>query len=285
MPDVTCLVCGCAAMQAHLEILLKCPSCGFVTARLDRTINARGLYEGSYFTGKEYVDYPGDEALFKKTFSRRLRSILRRRSAGRLLEIGAAYGFFLELAAEHFQVVGYEVNAEAARFARDTLGLDVRTSDFLEAGADDVGGPVDVTVMWDVTEHLERPDLFLARIAQLSSPGALLCITTGDIGSRLARWRGRKWRLIHPPTHLHYFDRQTLTRLLDNCGFRVLEIHTEGVARSIRQVLYSVFVLGMHLPGVYRTMEKVVPARWGFTLNTFDIMHVVAERKDDAKTS
>ena len=55
---------------------------------------------------------------------------------------------------------------------------------------------------------------FIAKIAEVSSPDALLVLTTGDIGSRLARMRGQKWRLIHPPSHLHYFDRVTVTRLL-----------------------------------------------------------------------
>lgn len=274
-----CLVCSHQGFEPFLEILLKCPICGFVTARLEDPIDARQIYEGAYFTGQEYLDYLGDEALLKRNFRRRLKQILKRCPGGRLLEIGSAYGFFLDLARAHFQTVGFEVNREAVRHAREVLGLDVRTDDFLLADEGVIGGKVDVTVMWDVIEHLDRPDRFLARIAELSRPGAILCLTTGDIGSVLARWRGRKWRMIHPPSHLHYFDRSTITRLLANHGFEVIDIRVIGVARSLRQILYSLLVLGLRLPVTYRVLEKVTPAAWGVTLNTFDIMQVTASRR------
>lgn len=272
-----CLVCGHSAFEPHLDILLRCADCGFVTARLDAPVDARSLYEGDYFTGEEYLDYAADEAFFRRNFQRRLAGILRRRQGGRLLEIGAAYGFFLDLARAHFDVLGFEVNPAAVRHAREVLHLDVRANDFLQLAPGAIE-PVDVAVLWDVIEHLERPDLFLDRIAEVSRSGALLYITTGDIGSRLARWRGHRWRLIHPPSHLHYFDRATISRLLEKHGYRVLDIHSVGVARSLLQVLYSVLVLGLRRPALYRMAERVIPRTLGFTLNTGDIMQVVAQR-------
>lgn len=274
----TCLVCGHTGMRPHLEILQRCPVCGFVTARLDIPLDARKLYEGDYFTGEEYLDYLADEPFFRKNFRKRVKDLARRcPGGGRLLEIGAAYGFFLDLVKDRFDVLGYEVNPAAVRHARELLKLDVRSDDFLAVPMADLGGPVDVTVMWDVIEHLERPDAFLERIAAISRPGALLYVTTGDIGSRLARWRGRKWRMIHPPSHLHYFDRRTLPQLLARYGFRTLDVRSVGVARGFRQVLYSVLVLGLKMPRAYAILKKAVPATWGFTLNTFDIMQVTAQ--------
>ena len=118
----------------------------------------------------------------------------------------------------------------------------------------------------------------LARVAELSKPGAWLYLTTGDIGSAVARVRGRRWRLIHPPSHLHYFDRRTLARLLGRLGFDVIETRPVGVARSLRQILYSVLVLKLEMPRVYAATKRLIPAGWGFTLNTFDIMQVVARK-------
>jgi SAM-dependent methyltransferase len=278
MTASACLVCGAGAFEPRFEILRRCRSCGFVTARIDGTPDARRLYGDGYFRGEEYLDYRADEAFFKKSFRPRLREVLRRTPGGRLLEIGSAYGFFLDLAKEHFDVVGFEVNEAGARHAREAFGVDVRTDDFLAASADQIGAPVDVAVMWDVIEHLERPDRFVARIAEISRPGALLYVTTGDAGSALARWRGRKWRMIHPPTHLHYFSRSTLSRLLANHGFRVIETRAIGVARSLRQVFYSILVLRMRRPAFYQSCSRFLPPEWGFTLNTYDIMQVIAER-------
>jgi SAM-dependent methyltransferase len=278
-PDGMCLVCGASSFTPLWEILQRCGGCGFVTARLDAPIDARRLYEGDYFTGEEYLDYRADEAFFRKNFRKRLNQIRQHASGGRLLEIGAAYGFFLDLAREYFEVVGYEVNPAAVAYARTALRLEVRQDDFLAATTADIGGPIDVAVLWDVVEHLERPDLFLRKIADSSRPGGVLCLTTGDIGSFVARQRGRKWRMIHPPSHLHYFDRRTITHLLDRCGFEVLEIKAIGVARSIRQILYSILVLNLHAQRLYDTASRIVPSSAGFTLNTYDIMQVVAKRK------
>jgi 2-polyprenyl-3-methyl-5-hydroxy-6-metoxy-1,4-benzoquinol methylase len=278
----TCLVCGHEGFEPHVEILLRCPVCGFVTARMDGPVDTHGLYDGNYFNGEEYLDYRSDETFFKRNFRKRLSEILARTSGGRLLEIGAAYGFFLDLARAHFDVLGFELNREAVRHAREVLRLDVRADDFLEADEAGIGGKVDVTVMWDVIEHLERPDRFLAHVADLSKPGGWLFLTTGDIGSRLARWRGSKWRLIHPPSHLHYFDRDTITRLLANHGFEVVDICSVGVARSFHQILYSLLVLGLRIPRAYGLAKSLIPASWGVTINTSDIMRVIA-RKPDGK--
>jgi len=281
MPTATCLVCGDKRFHPYLDILLKCPTCGFVTAHQGGATAIGQLYEGEYVTGAEYLDYLADEPLFRRTFHRRLNEILDRKPGGRLLEIGAAYGFFLDLARRHFDAIGFELNQEAARHGRDHFGVDIRTEDFLRIDRRRIGDSFDVTVMWDVIEHLERPDLFLARVAELSHAGALVYLTTGDIGSLVARLRGRKWRLIHPPSHLHYFDRNTIARLLDRHGFRVIQIRTAGVARSFRQILYSVLALRLGQPDLYASIKKAVPPSWGFTLDLRDIMLVVANRKDE----
>lgn len=278
MTAPTCLVCGTGPLSPHLDILLKCGCCGFITARTDGAIDYRALYQGDYFKGAEYLDYAADEAFFKRNFRRRLADVLRYTSGGRLLEIGAAYGFFLDLARRHFEVMGYEVNQEGARHARERFGIAVRTEDFLSTSVEALGGPVDVAVMWDVIEHLEQPGLFLERIADVTRSGGMVHMTTGDIGSFLARVRGRKWRMIHPPTHLHYFDRNTLPRLLARYGFETVEIRAVGVARSFRQILYSILVLHLGAARLYGVCERFLPGELGFTLNTFDIMRVSAKR-------
>jgi len=276
----TCLVCGDACFEGVFDVLLRCRRCGFITARQgDDMVQPHRLYEGDYFTGGEYLDYLDDERLFRPNFRSRLAHLRRYVSSGRLLEIGAAYGFFLDEASRFFDGVGFEINPDAVVHARGRLQLDVRTDDFLSVRETDIGGPVDVAVLWDVIEHLDRPDLVIEHLADLSKPGALLCLTTGDIGSTLARIRGKRWRMIHPPTHLHYFNRATITRLLARCGYDVIDIRTVGMARSFRQILYSVLAIGLHASRAYKALSALIPAGRGVTVNTFDIMQVTARRQ------
>ena len=57
--------------------------------------------------------------------------------------------------------------------------------------------------LWDTIEHLAEPEAYLEKIAKSLPVGGWLFLTTGDIGSPMARARGSRWRMIHPPTHLY----------------------------------------------------------------------------------
>ena len=39
--ETVCLVCGHSGLRPHLEVLQRCPACGFVTARLDAPIDGQ----------------------------------------------------------------------------------------------------------------------------------------------------------------------------------------------------------------------------------------------------
>jgi cyclopropane fatty-acyl-phospholipid synthase-like methyltransferase len=194
-----------------------------------------------------------------------------------LFEIGAAYGFFLEVARPMFASVrGIDVSAEASRHAREQLHLPVETGDFLSA---QFNTPIDVLCMWDTIEHLVHPDRYLEKAAGVMSRDAAICITTGDIGSLMARWRGRNWRQIHPPTHLHYFSVSTLTKLLTRCGFRIEHVSHPGMWRSVDTMAHIVLNLRHQQHRVYASLRKLGLLNWHAYLNLGDIMFVIAKRQ------
>ena len=237
------------------------------------------LYGTDYFCGDEYADYLGDKAIIQKNMRRWLRLVRKYVPGGFLVEVGSAYGFFLELAQSHFRVLGYDVSEESVRYARDVLRVPARCEDFL-SDEDLAEGSVDMVAMWDVIEHLDAPDQFIRRSAEVLRPGGFLFLTTGDIDSWLARRQGRRWRLIHPPTHLQYFSRKTINRLLAREGLEVVRVSYPGYWRSIGQILHGLFVFGNHRQAsmIYRLLRKVFPQRMGVFINTFDIMCVVARK-------
>ena len=148
------------------------------------------LYDESYFRGLEYLDYLADRRVHEANFRRRLRELLRWIPRDhRLFEIGCSYGLFLNLARAYWTVSGCDIAAEPCNYARDHLGLDVSCADFLDLPLNK--GDLDAFCMWDTIEHLRAPDLYLERIAEILPRGGLLALTTGDIGSLLARGRDR----------------------------------------------------------------------------------------------
>jgi SAM-dependent methyltransferase len=273
-------VAGCGqATRAWHRGLVTCTSCGLVYFPRRLTPDEiQRLYSEEYFNGAEYLDYLGDRPVHEATFRARRSRLLRWLPRGRsLFEIGCSYGFFLNLAKEYWQVAGCDLAAKPCWYATSELNVDAREGDFLEIALE--RGAYDAFCMWDTIEHLEDPGHYLDRISNLLLPGGILALTTGDIGSWLARWQGPRWRQIHPPTHLWYFSRSTMLRTLERFGFEIVEFRHVGVPRSLGQVVYSLTTLGQGNPSrLYRACEATGLARLRFWLNTFDLMWVVARR-------
>jgi 2-polyprenyl-3-methyl-5-hydroxy-6-metoxy-1,4-benzoquinol methylase len=276
-----CLVCGGRMRPSSLQGLVKCDACGFVSANMTLTDGeVAELYDRGYFHGDEYLDYVAEEESLRLNFRSRLRSL--RHVVPDLLErdvfeIGCAYGFFLD-EARHFtkSVAGIDISQDAIAYGRDRFGLDIRQGDYLNRQLDKKYG---VIAMWDTVEHLQRPDLFIAKAKDDLQPGGILALTTGDIGSMNARLRGQKWRMIHPPTHLHYFSAGTIRMLLDRHGFDVVHLSHPGISRKLRSILYYVLVWRTQKTSLYNALSRWRVFDLPINVNMFDIMYVVARRR------
>jgi SAM-dependent methyltransferase len=277
-----CVVCGGTRASRLYAGILRCEACGHVFADMRLTDEELfRLYNEEFFTGAEFSDYASDERHFRKNFGLRFKELSKFIDPARhkrLLEIGSAYGFFLDTVKQHFDSAeGIDITDAGTLHARERLGLDVVQADFL---AHDYGArKFDVVCLWDTIEHLREPHLYVEKIAAHTEPGALLALTTGDIESVNARLRGRAWRLIHPPTHLHYFSPGTIARLLSAHGFEVVYNRYCGFWRSLGNVAYNVFVLRQNRPALFRPFERTGLARLGFYLNLYDIMYVIARKR------
>ncbi len=278
-PRRCCVACGRDDAKPLFRDLVACANCGLVYFpwRLTPREVAR-LYGENYFKGAEYFDYPVDRAVHEANFRNYLRRLGRWLPAGgRLFEIGCAYGYFLRLAGRRWRVSGCDIAAEPCRHARDVLGQEVYCGDFEEVPLKP--GRVDLFCLWDTIEHLEDPGRYLRRIAELLHPGGVLALSTGDLGSRLARWQGPRWRQIHPPTHLWYFTPATMRRTLERFGFEAAWTGHPGLWRSVGQIVYSLTSLNRPRPSaLHRLCMKLGLGRLGIYLNTFDHMMVVARR-------
>lgn len=278
---VGCVVCGRPAeFVPALKILARCRACGFVTWPDTGPVDLGALYDEQYFVGVDYPDYVGNEASLRRSMTRHLEQIAHfwaRRGA--LLEIGCAYGFFLDEARDRFdRVVGIDVATSVVERAQQRFGVEAHAGGFLAFPFEE--GSFDVICLWDTIEHLSRPDLFMEKARQLLRPGGRLFLTTGDISSLNARMRGPDWRQIHPPSHLHYFSRDSIARLLDRAGFGVLGFETAAYYHSIYNILASIGMrqgLAARLSRLaLRIVGEPLARRMGFWINLGDIMFVAA---------
>jgi len=238
LEQVRCNLCGADDTLPVMEIdgfhIVRCRRCGllYVNPRYGEELlqgiyteeyyDHDGIVDGLQFFG--YEDYLADEDNIKITFAKRLGTIERHVDRGRLLDIGCATGFFLDLArSEGWEVVGTEVSSFGVHHARQALGLDVRLGALKELRFD--SGMFDAVTMWDVIEHVVDPMGELKEVHRVLRDGGLLSLITPDAGSLVARVLGSRWEEFRRVReHVYFFSRRTMREMLHKVGFQVLGV-------------------------------------------------------------
>jgi cyclopropane fatty-acyl-phospholipid synthase-like methyltransferase len=164
-----------------------------------------------------------------------------------LLDVGAYIGVFVEAAvAAGWNASGVEPSLWAVELANQ------RKIPVNQGTLDDVlnrGQTVDVITLWDVIEHLPEPKREISKTIKLLNPGGYLVIHTMDIDSRIARLMGRKWPWLMD-MHLHYFSQDSMANMLDEVGYEVIKIGTQG--RYLR-----LGYLASRVGGINHTLGKI----------------------------
>jgi SAM-dependent methyltransferase len=293
----TCSACGASGLVAHLRVgeaslddglipstdafggalsdIARCPACGHM--QLERMPSGAEL-EGAYADAAS-EDYVEEEAGQRATARAVLERVERHVGRGRLVDLGCWVGFLPAEARDRgWQVMGVEPSTFASAYARERLGLDVRTGDLLREPLPP--GAFDAVVLGDVIEHLPDPSAALQRVADLLAAGGVVALMLPDAGSRLARAMGRRWWSVLP-THVQYFTRSSLRVLLERNGFAVRHVGTSPKAFSVR---YYLGRLGGYSPSLGRAV--VAAAEWAGVADRLwapdfrDRMLVVASRQD-----
>jgi SAM-dependent methyltransferase len=197
--------------------LYRCRSCGTVhQPSLPHGAELHDLYRQM---GDE--DYLLEEEGRRRTARRLLDLLGAHVPRGRLLEIGCGHGLLLDEARRRgYEVEGLELSAQAARYARETLGLPVRETALEHATLD--RGVYDAVLAVDVLEHLDDPADALAHMCGLLAPGGALLIATPDPSSLVARLAGSRW-WCYIPAHFCLIPRETLRGLIRANGLTLAE--------------------------------------------------------------
>lgn len=233
LEDIACALCGGRATRLrYLKFdlpIAECVACGLIRATPrcpPERIAAR--YSREYFL-HEYLPSLGvidghvEESFIDARYGPWVTLVSDRVGPkGRILEIGTGAGLFLKaFARAGWQAVGVEVNDEAARFARERLGLNVHTG-YAES-LDVPPASFDVVALMDVIEHVPDPGATVATAHRLLRPGGVLLMQTPNVNalSRLAL--GAPWAVLSPAEHLYYFSEKTMEALLRARGFASTE--------------------------------------------------------------
>jgi O-antigen biosynthesis protein len=148
----------------------------------------------------------------------------------RILDAGCAGGGNGAMMKHHGarEVVGIELSPDAAAHARTRLDRvivgDLATVDVSELS----GEPFDALLLIDVIEHLVDPHATLLRLLQTLKPGGLVLASIPNVAHVwvMANLLAGRWPQkdsgIFDRTHLRFFARRDMVRLLNEAGLDVL---------------------------------------------------------------
>ncbi len=199
-------------------------------------------------------------------------------AGGRLLEIGSACGFLLVAARERgYAAQGVEMSAWASGYARNELGLDVKTGRLEDQHFADES--FDVVVMADVIEHLTDPRGTVREIQRILRRGGRLLVLTPDLGSIVARVTGQRWWGLLDD-HYFYFSRTTLEQFLVSEGFSVERIAAHGRQFPLAHWLSKLSQYNVALHDVVARLTRALGLdQLQVTINLGDMMACVARKK------
>lgn len=287
---ITCIACGSESEKEPWGTkndyrLVRCRTCGLIEVA-NPPASTREVYEGAdYFSGATqgfgYVEYDADKEPMRAAFNGYLAEVEKRfPKKGRLLDVGAATGFFVALAKERgWDAEGVEISDHAAQTAR-SRGLKVYTGTLVEVPSSP--GSYAVITLFDVIEHVSNPRADLVRVASLLAPGGTVVLITPDAGSLLAKGLRTRWHLVVPPEHLFYFTKKSMRVLLESLGFEVRTVARPGKSFTLRYFFATVarWCPLFPLPQIARYLAR--HPRLGdlsIPFNTFDNMLIVATKR------
>lgn len=181
------------------------------------------MHDASYFDREYFELHPG-----KVKYLRWLVGLLRRHgvASGRVLDVGAGYGFLLEaLAAAGYDPHGLEVSEHAADVARQRTGAPVARQSAEEPFPYEEGF-FHAVILHDVIEHLQGYGATLAECRRVLRRDGRAFVVTLNAHSAARPLLGRRWAWHQDPTHVHMFSPEMLRQGLIDAGLAVERLVT-----------------------------------------------------------
>lgn len=223
---------GAIVQSVEAFDVIECRACGFKhVVPMPTPEELERAYKHEYYTREKplYIErYLEDREWWDAVYAERYEILERRLGHGRrrLLDVGSGPGLFLANGRQRgWDVRGIEPSREAAAYSTDALGLNVLNA-FLDANTAAELGRFDAVNIGEVLEHLPDPAHMLRLAHDLLEPGGILCLVVPNDFNPfqivLRDYLSFKPWWVAPPHHLNYFDFESLARLVERCGFKVI---------------------------------------------------------------
>jgi len=163
----------------------------------------------------------------------RISTLIKSRSPSRILDLGCSSG----LLSERLQHMGHHVTGVDVV---EIAGVGERTDSFTKADLNDgipaeVGSGFDIVLAADVLEHLANPGALMRQVREVLSPDGVAMFCVPNVAHWYPRFRSTlgmfdyDQRGILDSTHLRFFTRRSIRKLIERQGFTVRRVEPVGL--------------------------------------------------------
>jgi len=236
--EVFCPACGSQGedfFTKHEIVYQECPACRtvFVSPRPSEKL-LHEFYSQSkvYEFWNKHIFPASENARREKIFAPRVNRLLDickrfHTKTGVLLEVGAGFGSFCEelrVANVFEEILALEMTPDLANTCRNrgfrVFEMPVEKLELPEQS-------VDVVASFETIEHLFSPKEFILSCKRYLRPNGLLVLSAPNYyGFDILALRECSNSIDHE--HLNYFNPNSLSKLLESCGFEVIDVQTPG---------------------------------------------------------
>lgn len=233
-----CLVCGSDSFEPFLVCkdytvsqqnfnIVSCKSCGFkfTNPRPENSVI------GDYYKAEEYVSHSNTtkgvvnklyHSVRNYTLKQKLKLISSYVSRGTMLDYGCGTGMFLNVCKnDGWETYGMEPDDNARKMSIEK-GLDVFSDK--DKVSDCIGvKKFNAITLWHVLEHVTDMEATLSFFKSKLNNNGVLIIAVPNHVSYDAQYYKEFWAAYDVPRHLHHFDINSMTSLVEKAGFKFQE--------------------------------------------------------------
>ncbi len=233
-----CIVCGSSQFEPFLVCkdytvsqesfnIVSCKSCGFkfTNPRPENSVI------GDYYKAEEYVSHSNTtkgvvnklyHAVRNYTLKQKLKLISSYVSRGTMLDYGCGTGMFLSVCKnDGWETYGMEPDDNARKMSIEK-GLEV-FSDKDKVSDRIADKKFNAITLWHVLEHVTDMEASLSFFKSKLNDDGVLIIAVPNHVSYDAQYYKEFWAAYDVPRHLHHFDINSMTSLVEKAGFKFQE--------------------------------------------------------------
>ena len=248
----SCPVCGSTAIQKKLVAtdylvsgkefeIWQCEQC---TLRFTQNIPDEDSI-GQYYKSDNYVSHTEtNKGIINRLYhlvrtltladKRRLIMSITQLESGKILDLGAGTGAFLQHMQSHgWQTIGLEPDEEARKKAKELHNVNLLPPDaFMRFQPESV----DVVTMWHVLEHVHHLHEYIEQLKKVIKPRGIICIAVPNYECYDASVYKNFWAAYDVPRHLYHFSEEAMFQLVEKHGLRI---------HAIRPMWYDSFYISL----------------------------------------